>query len=58
MRRIKKAEIRSYLWQGDCPFLTFIYPGFDCGSVGLTKSGKEETNVGLDIFRIWSKIHN
>ena len=25
--RIKKADIRSYLWQGDCPVLTFIYPG-------------------------------
>ena len=25
-----KADIRSYLWQGDCPLLPFTYPGFDC----------------------------
>ena len=27
--RIKKADIRSYLWQGDCPLLTFTYPGVE-----------------------------
>ena len=32
MQRIKKPEIRSYSWQGDCPLLTFIYRLFDCGS--------------------------
>ena len=30
--RIKKAIIQSYLWPGDCPLVTFIYPCFDCGS--------------------------
>ena len=30
--RIMKADIRSYLLQGDCPLLAFIHPGFDCGS--------------------------
>ena len=35
MYRIKKAEIRNYLWQGDRPLLTFILPGFDCGSTEI-----------------------
>ena len=25
----KKADIRSYVWQGDCPLPSFIYPGFE-----------------------------
>ena len=31
---MKKADIRSYLRQGDCPVVTFTYSGFDCGSCG------------------------
>ena len=30
MQRINKAAAAIYGW--DCPLLTFIYPGFDCGS--------------------------
>ena len=38
---IKKADVRSYLWQGDCPLPTFIYPGFDCGSGGQEQEATE-----------------
>ena len=44
---IKKAELRSYLWQGDCPLLTLItYPGFEhvtrCGSQPMEPFGPGE----------------
>ena len=31
LKIIRNADVHSYLWLGDCPLLTFIYPGFDCG---------------------------
>ena len=37
MYRIKKAAAAIYGW--DRPLLTFIYPGFDCGSTEEVKAG-------------------
>ena len=39
--RIKKAGILSYLWQGDCPPLTFIYPvgGLIVAQIGSLQNG-------------------
>ena len=42
-----KADIRSYLWQGDRPWLTFTYPGFDCGSHGGTPPGSRFREFAL-----------
>ena len=53
--RIKKADIRSYLWLGLFP--AFIYPGFDCGS---SESGikvmysKEESSDRRKLLRGWA----
>ena len=50
MYRIKKAAAAIYCW--DRPLLTFIYPGFDCGSWELVQTGALHTpNALLQIDR-------
>ena len=39
MSRVKKAAAAIYDW--DFPLLTFIYPGFDCGSTAESQMGHE-----------------
>ena len=39
-KRIKKAAAAISGW--DCPLLTFIYPGFDCGSFWIEQLAKRE----------------
>ena len=34
-----RRRISAAIYGWDCPLLTFIYPGFDCGSVVLGQSG-------------------
>ena len=38
-----RRRIAAAIYGWDCPFLTFIYPGFDCGSAeNGRKGGKQE----------------
>ena len=57
MKRIKKPEIRSEFYVWDCPLLTFVYSGFDCGSGdSLLQAGFEDTvssPVHTTLREIW-----